>query len=267
MDAETEGFEARPTLTSRIGTGLRSLGFGLVDLAMPPHCLACERLVAAEGTLCARCWSELRLIEKPYCAQLGIPFAYDLGPGALSAEAIADPPPFERCRTVAAFDEVARRLVHGLKYRDRLELAAWMAGWMARAGAELIRDADLVVAVPLHRRRLWWRRFNQSALLAETIARAAGKPHRATVLKRIKATPQQVGLTAAERDRNVRGAFKVAAADRGSVAGRRVLLVDDVYTTGATVKAATRALLRAGAEAVDVLVFARVVRPGAGPIS
>jgi ComF family protein len=121
--------------------------------------------------------------------------------------------------------------------------------------------------VPLHRRRLWWRRFNQSALLAETVARSAGKRHRATVLKRIKATPQQVGLSAAERDKNVRGAFKVMAADRPAVAGRRVLLVDDVYTTGATVKAATRALLRAGAKGVDVLVFARVVRPGSGPIS
>jgi ComF family protein len=237
------------------------------DLALPPHCLACAKLVALEGSLCAGCWSGLRLIEKPYCAQLGVPFAYDLGPGALSAEAIADPPPFARCRAVAVYDEVAQRLVHGLKYQDRLELARWMADWMARAGEELLGDADLVTAVPLHRRRLWRRRFNQSALLAGTIARRAGKPHAATVLKRIRPTAQQVGLTAGERDRNVRGAFKVAPEDRPAVAGRRVMLVDDVYTTGATVKAATRALLRAGASAVDVLVFARVVRPGTGPLS
>jgi len=150
--------------------------------------------------------------------------------------------------------------VHGLKYRDRLELAAWMASWMARAGAELVTEADVVVAVPLHARRLWWRRYNQSVLLARTIAKLAGKPLATGVLKRIRATEQQVGLTADQRDRNVRGAFQVPAVAKSAVAGRRVLLVDDVYTTGATVKASTRALLRAGAAAVDALVFARVVR-------
>jgi ComF family protein len=245
----------------RFGAGTRGLARSLADLALPPHCLACERRVASAGTLCAACWGDLRLIEKPYCAQLGIPFAYDLGEGALSAEAIADPPPFERCRAVAAFDEVARKLVHGLKYRDRLDLAQWMAHWMARSGSELIAAADVVVPVPLHRRRLWWRRFNQSALLAKTVAADAGKTFAPTVLMRIRPTAQQVGLSASERDRNVRGAFRVPAESRAAIAGRRVLLVDDVYTTGATAKAATRSLLRGGAKAVDVLVFARVVRP------
>jgi ComF family protein len=245
----------------QLGAGTRSLLRGIADLALPPHCLACERRVASPGTLCATCWGNLRLIEKPYCAQLGTPFAYDLGEGALSAEAIADPPPFARCRAVAAFDDVSRRLVHGLKYRDRLDLAAWMGGWMARAGAELLEEADVIVPVPLHRRRLWWRRFNQSALLARTVAAIAGRPHAAGALARIRPTPQQVGLTANERDRNVRGAFLVPPDERMAIAGRRVLLIDDVYTTGATVKAATRALLRGGAAAVDVLVFARVVRP------
>jgi ComF family protein len=161
---------------------------------------------------------------------------------------------------VAIFDDVARRLVHGLKYRDRLELAAWMARWMARAGSEILAEADVVVPVPLHRRRLWWRRANQSALLAAVIADNGGKPFAPTALARIRATEQQVGLTPDQRDRNVRGAFRVPAPEAMSVSGRRVLLVDDVYTTGATVKAATRALLRAGAVGVDVLVFARVVR-------
>jgi len=202
----------------------------------------------------------MRWIERPYCEQLGIPFAYDLGPGALSAEAIAAPAPFQRCRAVCAFDDVARKLVHGLKYHDRLELAAWMGRWMARAGAELLAEADLIVPVPLHRRRLWRRRFNQSAVLAGPIAAAAGKPVAPHVLARIRATRQQVGLSAAERDENVRGAFRIAPDKRAAIAGRRVLLVDDVYTTGATINAATRAIVRAGAAAVDVLVFARVVR-------
>jgi ComF family protein len=234
---------------------------GIVDIALPPHCLACDRRVADPGTLCASCWGGLKLIERPYCAQLGTPFAYDLGEGALSAEAIADPPPFGRCRAVAAFDDVARRLVHGLKYRDLLDLALWMANWMARSGAELIADSDVIVPVPLHRRRLWWRRFNQSGELAKAVALRAGKTFAPTALARVRATRHQVGLTAGERDRNVRGAFRVAPEARDGIAGRRVLLVDDVYTTGATAKAATRALLRAGASSVDVLVFARVVRP------
>jgi ComF family protein len=161
---------------------------------------------------------------------------------------------------VAAFDDVARALVHGLKYRDHLELAAWMGRWMARAGSELLPSAEVIVPVPLHARRLWWRRYNQSALLARAIATAADRPVAALALKRVRATAQQVGLSSGERDRNVRGAFRVAEAGRAAIAGRRVLLVDDVFTTGATVRAAARALLRGGASAVDVLVFARVVR-------
>jgi ComF family protein len=234
----------------------------LVDLALPPQCLACRTPVAGMGSLCPACWSRLRLIEPPYCVRLGIPFAYDLGAGALSAEAIADPPPFDRCRAVAVFDDVARQLVHGLKYRDRLDLARWMAGWMVRAGSELLAEADVIVPVPLHRRRLWWRRYNQSALLAQAVSGLSGRNLAGAALVRVRATAQQVGLTADERDRNVRGAFRVGVEHKPAVAGRRVLLVDDVYTTGATARAATRALLRAGAAAVDVLVFARVVKGG-----
>ncbi len=245
-----------------IGSARRRLGRMLVDLVLPPQCLACAQPVTDEGALCAGCWSRLRLIERPFCERLGTPFAYDLGTGALSAEAIADPPPFERCRAAAAFDEVARQLVHGLKYRDRLELAGWMAGWMVRAGADVLADTEIVVPVPMHRQRLWSRRFNQSAALANAIAAKGAKPVALAALQRVRPTRQQVGLTAAERDKNVRGAFRVPDEQRLSVAGRKVLLIDDVYTTGATVKAATRALTRAGAVSVDVLVFARVVRDG-----
>jgi ComF family protein len=262
MDAESVAAEARPGLFATLRTASVAAVRGAFDIALPPQCLSCDLPVADHGALCPRCWPKVKLIERPYCARLGIPFAYDLGPGGLSAEAIADPPPFDRCRAVAAFDDVSRSLIHGLKYRDRLELAAWMGSWMRRAGAEVIADAGIIVPVPLHARRLWWRRYNQSVLLARAIARLAGKPIATGALRRIRATDQQVGLTADQRDRNVRGAFQVPVEVKPSVAGRRVLLVDDVYTTGATAKAATRALLRAGASAVDVLVFARVVRGG-----
>ncbi|MEP0324552.1 ComF family protein [Bauldia litoralis] len=244
------------------GSPIRAAASTVADLALPAQCLSCQRHVSRLGGLCPVCWGELRLIEKPYCARLGLPFAYDLGPNALSAEAIAEPPPFDRLRAVARFDTVARSLVHGLKYRDRTELARWMGAWMARAGGDVIAEADFILPVPLHRWRLWLRRFNQSAALAAVVAASADKPFVPMALKRVRATAQQVGLSANERDRNVRGAFLVPADYKPIVAGRRVLLVDDVYTTGATARAVTRALLRAGASGVDVLVFARVVRDG-----
>jgi ComF family protein len=241
----------------------RSAGRGLaraaVDLMLPPQCLSCRAPTAEQGSLCPRCWSSLRLIEKPYCARLGTPFEEEAPEAMLSAEAIAEPPPFDRARAVAVFDDVARRLVHGLKYRDRGEMAPWMGAWMVRAGMEVIAGADLIVPVPLHRTRLWSRRFNQSALLARVIAERPGKPLAAGVLTRTRSTPRQVGLSQKAREDNVRGAFAVPAAARPTIRGKRMVLVDDVYTTGATAKAATRALLKAGAGAVDVLVFARVV--------
>lgn len=187
-----------------------------------------------------------------------MPFAYDLGPGALSAEAIADPPPFGRMRAAVLYEGVARQLVHGLKYRDHLELVRWMAAWMVRAGSDVISEADVIVPVPLHWRRLWQRRFNQSAALADAIARQTGKPAALGAVKRVRPTRNQVGLGEKARASNVRGAFLVSDQTRLDVANRRVLVIDDVYTTGATLKAVTRALKKGGASAVDALVFARV---------
>ena len=152
-------------------------------------------------------------------------------------------------------------MVQGLKYRDRTDLAPWMARWMARAGAELMAEADVVVAVPLHWRRFLKRRFNQSAELARALAGQSRLPFSPSALKRVKVTRQQVGLERRQREDNVRAAFRVPAEAEIGIAGRRVLLIDDVYTTGATVRAAAKALKKGGAGAVDVLTFARVL-PG-----
>jgi ComF family protein len=161
---------------------------------------------------------------------------------------------------------VAKALVHGFKYGDRLDLAPMMGRWMARAGRELLTGADGLVPVPLHWRRLWARRFNQSAALAGAISAVSGVPVLHGPLKRVRATRQQVGLSQAQRAENVQGAFRVPAELRGAVAGRRLILVDDVLTSGATVDTCARALLRAGAAQVDVLVFARVVAAAKSPI-
>ena len=229
------------------------------DLVLPPTCPGCRRAVGDSHALCASCWSEIRFIAPPLCPVYGTPFAYELGEGIVSAAALADPPPFRRARSAAVYGEVARRLVHQLKYHDRPDLAEVMSGAMRRAGGELLADGALIVPIPLHAGRLWQRRFNQAAVLADALSALSGVPRDALALKRVRATRQQVGLTATQRRDNMAGAFRVPQSARPRIAGRQVVLVDDVYTSGATAKAATRALLRGGAAAVDVLTFARVL--------
>ncbi|MCP1199944.1 ComF family protein [Notoacmeibacter sp. MSK16QG-6] len=248
------------------GAGIRrfvaAIGHSVAQTVFPPSCLECGRIVSAPGTYCPECWPHLKAIEAPVCPVLGTPFSVELGAGIVSAEALADPPVFRRARAAVIHDGPARGLISALKYHDRTDLARWMAGWMVRAGGDLLADADLIVPVPLHRRRLLARRFNQSAELARAVASRAQIPLRPECLIRKRATPRQVGLTREQRRTNVRGAFEVPADAFPLLSGRQVLLIDDVFTTGATVTAATRALLRGGAGAVDILTFSRVLAEG-----
>ena len=229
------------------------------DLAFPPACPACREPVADGDGLCVPCWQGLKGISRPYCERLGTPFRRDPGPGALSPDAIAHPPPFDRARAVAHLDGTARTLVHALKYRDRTEIARPMGRLMAIAGADLKAGADLLVPVPLHPLRLAARRFNQSALLADAVAAEWGVPSDPRALRRIRATRHQVGLEQAARAQNVQGAFALAPDAAHRLAGRNLVVVDDVFTSGATLAAVVRALKRARPARIDVLVFARVV--------
>lgn len=248
---------------SALGSGLRRLAATALGLIYPPTCIACGAATGQPHALCAACWSGLRLIERPYCERLGTPFALDLGVGSLiSPGALAEPPVFGRARAVAVYDGTARDLVHRLKFSDRLDLGWTMARMMAAAGSELLDEADLIVPVPLHGLRLWRRRFNQSAMLAREIGRQSGKPCDVRALARVRATRPQVGLTRRQRAENLQGAFRVTEAGRARITGRRLLLIDDVATTGATGNAAARVLLRAGAASVDLLTFATVTRDG-----
>ncbi len=256
------------SLTKRVAkaahAGVAAAASAAIDLVYPPCCLACRAAICEANALCASCWGAIRFIERPFCDRTGTPFPLDLGAeGLLSPEAIAAPPVYARARAVARFDDgPIRRLVHQLKYGDRLELAGPMGAWMTRAGEELLSEADVLVPVPLHRWRLATRQFNQSVLLARSISRRCGVPVDVDALRRRKATTPQVGLSRSQRATNMQGAFTVDPERGIAVAGRAVVLIDDVLTSGATINAASRALLRADARRVDVLVFARVVNDG-----
>lgn len=236
----------------------------MLDAVLPPLCLGCGEIVEAPGALCAACWQGFSFIAAPQCACCGDPFAEHLGDAALCVACLARPPKFRRARAALAYDTPSRRLVLPFKHGDRTDIARACGGWMARAGAELLVEADLIAPVPLHWRRLLTRRYNQALLLARALVRAAppGVEHRLApdLLRRHRWTGSQAGLKAKERRRNVREAFDIHPRWAAGLAGKTVLLVDDVLTTGATAEACARVLQRGGARHVDVLTLARVVR-------
>ncbi|MGQ3672152.1 ComF family protein [Xanthobacter sp. TB0136] len=252
------------------GVMLRAWGRGLLGLALPPTCAACGQVVGDDGGLCPQCWRHLHFITPPLCVRTGAPLRRVEGGAedqpALTRAAVVDPPAFDRARAAVMFNDVARKLVHGLKYADRLDLAAIMARMMAQAGHGLLAEADMIVPVPLHMVRMWRRRFNQAALLARHLQKGRARmgqdlPVRMDILHRVRRTPSQTRLDRMQRRANVAGAFALARAGELDVRGRRVLLVDDVYTTGATLDACAALLRQAGAARVDVLTFARVDDP------
>ncbi len=241
--------------------GVSALWQRSVDVVTPPLCLTCRAPVTRGAALCIPCWQKLRFIEEPVCDAYGTPFAYDEGEGALSPHAIAEPPTWNKGRAAVAFDENSKHLVHLLKYQDTQEAGHAMARMMAGAGRSILAEADCLVPVPLHKRRLWQRRFNQAALLAFELAKFSGKPCRTEMLVREKPTRQQVGLSANERRKNVGRAFDVPAEQQAYVHGKTIILVDDVRTTGATANACAAALKKAGATKVHLLSFALVLEP------
>ncbi len=239
---------------------LKRLGGFLLNTALPPHCLTCDGAVSDQGTLCLDCFRKLNFIADPVCDGCGLPMPFA---GLARCEACeARPHRFAAARAALLYDDGARALVLPFKHADRTELAAPLAAHMARAGAGLLARADILVPVPLHWRRLLSRRYNQAALLARLLAARAGKPWAPDALRRGRRTAPLGELGAQARRAAVAGAFHVAPRRAGLLAGRRVLLIDDVLTSGATADACTEALLAAGAAAVEVLAAARVAAPG-----
>ncbi|WP_267396876.1 MULTISPECIES: ComF family protein [unclassified Sphingomonas] len=234
--------------------GLAGVLGGAVALALPPRCGGCGVPVAEDHRFCASCWSSLRFIAPPWCAGCNRPFAFDRGEGVLCGHCLAMPPRHGGVRAAVAYGDVARQLALKLKYGGRTGVAETMARQMARlVPAEL----DLLVPVPLHRWRLWARGYNQAGLIATALGRRCGCAVDLTVLARARRTPVLQGLDRRARASAVTGAFRIA--DRGRIKGRTIGLVDDVYTSGATAAACTATLLAAGAAAVTVLCWARVL--------
>lgn len=233
------------------------LGRFALDLLLPPHCAACEERVATAGQLCAACFAATSFIGEPCCARCGVAFSV-AGVGPVCQACEADPPLFRQARAGLTYDAQGRRLILPFKHADRPELARVLAPHMVRAGAVLLERADVVIPVPLHRRRLFHRRYNQAALLAAIVGRVAGVAVVRDGLIRTRPTQSLDDRGKAEREREVADAFAVRPGREGAVSGRQVLLVDDVLTSGATAQACTAVLLAAGALAVDVLVAARV---------
>lgn len=239
--------------------GARALIGTFLDALLPPQCVSCRELVMTPGQLCAACWRDVTFLSEPSCFCCGLPFEYEIERGARCGACVRRPPPYGRARSVFVYDDASRNLVLAMKWGDRLEAAPSFGRWMARAGKELLADADVIAAVPLHWTRLFRRRFNQSALLAQEIGRASGVPVLVDALARRRATPSQGGFSRRARLENVRGAFEVRKSRLDAVENRTILLIDDVLTTGATVASCAQALLKAGAASVDVLTLARVV--------
>lgn len=232
----------------------------VLDTLFPPRCFSCNGLTGNAHGLCVECWEKIDFISAPYCARCGVPFPHEMGgKGVECMPCMTTPPPYTAARSVFRYDDGSRRLVTGYKYYDRTQATPMFGQWLQRAGQELLGEVDGIVPVPLHRWRLLQRRYNQSSLLARELGKLAGKPVLDEALRRSRHTRQQAGLTREQRLINVEGAFTVPAKQQAQVSGKRLLLIDDVLTTGATLHACAEALTEAGAEQVYILTLARTV--------
>jgi ComF family protein len=237
----------------------RRLAAVALDLALPPRCIGCGTRIDTNGLACATCWSRLSFIAPPLCICCGAPFPVSIEGDHRCAVCYAAPPAYDRARAALVYDDGSRGLLLGFKHGDRLHAAPLFGAWVAQAGTELLADGDIVTPVPLHRWRLLKRRYNQAALIASEVGKRTNVAHIPDLLERHRATPSQGDLGPTARQRNVAGAFRLNPHHADRVKGSRIVLIDDVLTTGATVGACARVLRRGGAARVDVLTLARVV--------
>lgn len=245
-------------LTRRI----RGAGRLMLDAILPPLCLRCQGRVSDPHSICSECWKGIRFLGAPCCVQCGFPFPHELGANVKCGPCLARPPLFRWLRSAIAYDDASRDLILGFKHADRSEALPLFSRWLVMAVKQHPGVIDMLIPVPLHWRRLAARRYNQAGLLAHGLGAAAGIPMQVGILSRKKSTASQGEMVSARaRLKNVANVFAVADGAKPILRGKSVALVDDVLTTGATVTACSKALLRAGAADVSIITLARVVRP------
>lgn len=239
---------------------LRALTVPLIDFALPPRCPGCGVITAENHRFCLSCWEGMEFLGDPCCESCALPFAFEQPEDSRCAACLKDPPAYDRARSVLAYGDVARKVALKLKYGRKVGLARLIADHMERHVPKAGGNDMLIVPVPLHRWRLWSRGFNQSALIAKALGRKLGLPVDVEALKRIKRTPPLRGLNPTQRERTLRGAFHIDKTDYPRLQDKTVILIDDVYTSGATARGCARMLKRAGAASVHLLCWARVIR-------
>lgn len=231
-----------------------------LNLCFPPRCVACAKLTETADSFCAECFAAIRFIDDPCCVLCGFPFEFDLGEQSLCGYCMHDPPPYDTARAVFHYDDATRRMIARFKYQDCTQRAPVFGRLLARAGRELTAKSQVIIPVPLHLRRMFQRKYNQSALLAFAVADHCCLPVLPDGLLRVRHTQPQAGLTRPQRLDNVRGAFRVNHRQAAYLKGKSVLLIDDVITTGATIHHCTKLLKSAGVAKVHVLTLAKTVR-------
>ncbi len=231
-----------------------------VDAVLPPRCVVTGGVVDRQGMIDPQVWRDLSFISDPVCDCCGFPFEFDVGPGSLCVSCLSSRPVYASARAALVYNDLSRNLILRFKYADQTHAAHAFIPWLKRVGGDMLGRADYIVPVPLHSFRLLRRRYNQAALIAQTLGKSCELPYLPQALKRQRPTPSQGKMDYKDRQKNVRNAFSVLPRYESCLQGKTIVLVDDVYTTGATVKECTKALLKAGAKEVHVLAVVRVVR-------
>ncbi|MCC6598127.1 MAG: ComF family protein [Alphaproteobacteria bacterium] len=244
----------------RVLSHILSIGQHGIDAVLPPRCVVSGAEVDRQGVIAPDIWASLNFIAEPQCAACGGPFEFEIEAGGLCAPCLVERPVYETARAALKYDDYSRGLILGFKHGDRTQAAPAFVPWMKAAGHKMLAQAECLIPVPLHRGRLLARRYNQSALIAQALSKNTGIPTFVDALERVRATPPQGHMNIKDRRRNARKAFAVNPKRAGLIAGKTIVLIDDVYTTGATVQECTRILLKSGAQAVHVLTLARVVK-------
>lgn len=231
-----------------------------IDNILPPRCVVTGDIVEKQGVISAKAWQDLEFISQPHCITCGFPFDYQFDKDSTCTSCLDHQPPYQSHRSVVTYNTTSRAIILGFKHADKTHAVSSFTPWLKRAGEDILKNCDALIPVPLHYWRLVYRRYNQSALIAKALGDAIEKPVWLNHLKRIKATPSQGRLKAKERHKNVKRAFAVNEQNKQDIKGKTIVLIDDVYTTGATIKECSKTLLKAGAKEVRALTLARVVR-------